>query len=381
MMRRREFLKNLSGLGLCGLYPLAGSAASEDIFRAGLVLGPGPPGRCDDLRVGGPVVRWVPAKQRWQMWYYCRSSEFPKDIAPAFGSGSIATALSTDGFRWERIDGPLEAGAVFTPSDDDAAFDATHVATGDIIPYEGEWLMVYFAGNYEMPSDTDPMFRAKGYLMRIGIARSRDGINWVRDPGDAAGDAILDVPQGNVYTAFPGLIHDGSRLLLYYSTVDKQARYWRQGISASDDGRHWRPLGHIRWEQDPALFEAGGIITRDVVRNPFAGDPPWLMVYTAKDGRAESGARRSIGAAVSEDAVTWRRLFHHPVFTVGRRGAWDHGGVAVPRLVVTDEDVRLYYYGWSDETFEGPPQRGIGCAIAPRDAPWRFKRLGYPVSL
>jgi len=375
MIHRRLFLHGLVTLSLPA--PLYGqiSPLKCDPFRAGLILEPGPDGRCDDYRIGGPVVRWDGERRLWRMWYYGRSNRFPADLAPAFGSGSIATAVSEDGFEWSRVDGPLPGGALLMPNDSPGAFDSGHVATDDVIHHGDGWLMAYFGGNKATPSSAHSMFQSKGYLMRVGIARSDDGLNWHRVPGTATGGAVLDIPAGDVHTAFPGLLHDGVRLLLYYTTVDKQARYWRQRVAVSADGYNWTAKGDLSWDTEPPLFEGGGIITRDIMRNPFANDPPWLMVYTAKDGREETGARRSIGLAVSEDALKWRRMFRRPVFEVGKQGSWDHGGVAVPRLIVTGHDVRLYYYGWSDSTYLDHPARGIGCAVAPLEAPWRFRRL------
>ena len=91
------------------------------------------------------------------------------------------------------------------------------------------------------------------------------------------------------------------------------------------------------------------------------------MVYTARDGRPETGERRSIGVAVSDDLICWRRLWREPVFTPGIRGAWDSAGVANPRLVITEREYRLYYYGWSNDSCLQHPRRGIGLAISSRD--------------
>ena len=375
MIHRRAFLGGLGGLGIAAATSHAQAPVShEQLFRAGLILPPGPAGRCDDRRIGGPVVRWDPTERRWRMWYYGRDATFPKDMAPPFGTGSIATASSTDGLNWTRIQGPLARGAVMVPSNEDAAFDSGHVGTGDVVRHGDEWIMAYFGGNQETATEAAPLFDGKGLVVRPGLARSTDGLRWQRMSGDAEGGAALSVHPGDVYAAFPSLVHDGDRWLMFYTSVDKGARYWRSRIATSTDARHWTVLPDLRWEEEPALFETGGVITRDIQRNPFAEDPPWLMVYTAKDGRAETKGRRSIGLAVSEDLMTWRKLSREPIFTVGRDGAWDHSGVAVPRLIVTDTDVRLYYYGWSDGGFNAPAQRGIGCAVAPRDDPWRLRR-------
>ncbi|MEE8577327.1 MAG: hypothetical protein V3T31_08720, partial [candidate division Zixibacteria bacterium] len=83
---------------------------------AGLILTESDTARCDDFRIGGPVVRWDDQLDIWRMWYYCRSADFPINLAPAFGTGSIATAISQDGLTWKRIDGPLDRGAVLLPS-------------------------------------------------------------------------------------------------------------------------------------------------------------------------------------------------------------------------------------------------------------------------
>ncbi|MCC6172198.1 MAG: hypothetical protein IT481_09245 [Gammaproteobacteria bacterium] len=173
------------------------------------------------------------------------------------------------------------------------------------------------------------------------------------------------MPEGDVYAGFLNFIHDGRRFILYYTTVDHEGRWYRTRVATSTDLVTWTPAGDLEWRHHPLPFEGGGVITRDVLRNPLAGGPRWLMVYTAKDGRAETGARRSIAVAVSDDALLWRRLHDQPVFQVGHSGAWDGGGTANPRLVATPRDLRLYYYGWSDPSHLAHPVRGIGCAIAP----------------
>ena len=389
MNTRRRFITLAAAGGAAGLalsrFPdalAAGTAAAasavpaeDPLFLDGLSLPIGPAGRCDDARVGGPVVRWDPAIRQWRMWYYCRSNRFAAGMAPAFGSGDIATAVSPDGRRWQRVDGPLREGAVMIPAANRDAFDSTHVATGDVIRHGNEWIMLYHGGNHEVPQDTDPEYRFPGYRLRLGVARSTDGLNWTRARGKATGGAILEIPDGDVYAAFPNLLHDGRRFIAQYTTVDRLGRWYRTRLATSTNLVDWQDAGDLAWEHDPLPFEGGGVITRDVVPNPLPGGPKWLMVYTAKDGRAEANGRRSIAVAVSDDGMRWRRLYDEPVFFVGRHGGWDSAGAANPRLVVTDTDMRLYYYGWSDKSFVGHPARGIGCAFAPGRELRRFRRI------
>ncbi len=98
------------------------------------------------------------------------------------GSGSLATAVSADGFKWTRIDGPLTRGAVMVPTATRDDFDSTHVATGDVIRYGDERVMVYHEGNHGTPSSEglDAEYRFSGYVLRLGSARSRDSVNWTR---------------------------------------------------------------------------------------------------------------------------------------------------------------------------------------------------------
>jgi len=330
----------------------------------GLMLAAGDRGRCDDDRIGGPVVRWDAAISRWRLWYYCRDAAFPSNIAPQFGTGRIATAVSDDGLHWSRVDGPLTGGAVFEPSADARAFDSTHVGLGDVMREGDWWWMVYFGGNHEVPQGMEPSYGFSGCRMRLGIARSKDGVHWQRVHADKSGGAIVDLDDDDIYAGFPSLARIDGRWRVLYTTVDRHASYWRSRVIASDDGEHWTPAGDLQWAHEPAADETGGIVTRQVLANVPGADIPWLMTYTAKDARPQTAGRRSICLAGSQDGVLWRRYRQEPLLTIGTPGAWDADGVASPCLVLTQAEARLYYYGWSNTPAPGQPQRGIGCAIA-----------------
>ncbi len=345
------------------------------MFEKGLSLGPGPAPRCDDFRLGGPVVRWDDAASCWRMWYYCRATGFPDDVAPAFGTGAVATAVSDDAVNWTREDHGLEGGAVLMPSDDARAFDCAHVAVSDVIWHRDRWLMAYFGGNREVPGNTKVLYAKPGYRMRIGLAESADGVRWSRIEGAAPGGAVVDIGDGDVYVAFPGLLAVEDGFLMHYTTVDNQGRFHRTRVAASTDLRHWSDAADFEFDADPPLHESAGIVTRDIVANPTDTPERWLMVYTARDGRAETVERRSVCAAVSDDLVAWRRLPGGPFFTVGPQGAWDCGGVANPRLVATPDALYLYYFGWSNPTYADHPGRGIGCAVGKPGSLDGFRRV------
>ena len=107
--------------------------------QSGFLFNTGPIGRCDDAKVGGAMMRWNPVLEKFCIWYYGRSQDFPAGLAPALGTGSIATLTSDDGLNWERFDGPLKGGAVMVPDPDPNAFDSVHVGTGDMTWRDGKW--------------------------------------------------------------------------------------------------------------------------------------------------------------------------------------------------------------------------------------------------
>lgn len=348
---------------------------NSDRAAAGLILTESDAPRCDDFRVGGPVVRWDDSSNLWRMWYYCRSRNFPDDLAPAFGTGSIATAVSRDGIAWKRVEGCLGQGAVMEPASAADAFDSTHIGTGDVIRRGNRWLMVYFGGNGEIPPDTIAPYAYPGYRIRLGLAESADGMSWSRIEGAGTQGAIIDIPPGSVYAAFPGLVASAEGFLVHFTTIDNLGQYHRTRCARSDDLRLWTHLKEFRFESDPLPHESAGIVTRDIVENPTDLPGRWLMLYTAHDGRPETSGRRSICAAVSDDLQRWKRVSGRPVFTVGPRGSWDSGGVAVPRLVVAGDELRLYYYGWSISPDGEPRTRGVGCASSSRGDLGRFRRI------
>jgi len=354
----------------------------------GLMLAQGVKGRCDDDRIGGPIVRWDAAAAQWRLWYYCRDAAFPAEIAPQFGTGRIATAVSDDGLQWSRVDGPLPGGAVFEPSTDPRAFDSTHIGLGDIVREGDTWWMVYFGGNFEVPQDMEPSYAFAGCRMRLGIARSHDGVHWQRVRGTKSGGSILDLDDDDIYAGFPSLARLDGRWRVMYTTVDRRASYWRSRVAVSDDAEIWTAAGDLQWTHEPAADETGGIVTRQVLANVAGAEVPWLMTYTAKDARPQTAGRRSICLAGSTDGVHWQRYKSEPLLTIGAPGAWDAAGVASPCLVIAGEEARLYYYGWSNAAAAGAaapgaaapgqPQRGIGCALALATQMQVFRRVTAP---
>lgn len=324
---------------------------------AGLILSPGAAGRCDDHRLGGAVVDHDPVTGVWRMWYYCRDRSF--DGPPTLGTGYVAHARSADGVRWERVDGPLARGAVLAPDDDPAAFDAMHIGVTDVTQGSGGWRMWYFGGD-RTPRATQRFGSVPGLGMRPGLAISDDGVHWRRVPGHGGGGGLLPLPEERIYSAWPNTVWDGRRFLLYVTEAASDLSDFATRIWASTDLRDWTPLGLLHFAGPSAGYDAGGLVTRQVLANPLPGGRRHLMVYTAVD----AAHRRSIAAADSDDGIAWHRLYREPIFTTGAPGAWDSLGVAATRLVVAHGRLFFYYYGFQT-LGDDAGRRGIGLATAP----------------
>jgi len=351
---------------------------AQALRTRGFIFGKGAAGRCDDAANGSPIVAWHPQEHCWWMWYYCRNSSWPKDVAPALGSGRIALAKSRDAIHWQPFDGPLTGGAIMEADPDPGAFDHTHVGSGNVSFHRGEWLLWYFGGDSTIPRElaghaTPPNYHFRGYRCRPGVARSADGIHWTRVKGEATGGALLDIDD-HIYGSFPFGLHDGRRFLLYYTLLSARLLYWETHIAESTDLVHWRRLGPMQWDTEPAAWESSGSITRQIIRNPDPSGPIWLMTYTAADGRFPH-VPRSIGAAVSDDALLWRRLYDQPILQPGPLDSWDGAGTAYPHIVKVDTRLHLYYYGFRHSASPYEPARGIGLAISEDGDLRRFRKV------
>lgn len=337
----------------------------------GLILGPGPSGRCDDHRVGGAVVDRDPSSGRWRMWYYCRDKAFARAAPATLGTGRIALATSGDGIAWTRFNGPEEGGAVLAPSNVSGTFDEGHVGLTDLSRTDdGLTMWTFGGGNGIVRTGLPQLGDVPGLAMRCGIAISEDGVKWRRVAGDGPGGSLFDILPDELYAAWPNAIPQaGGRTLVHYTAPTRDMTRFRTRIVRLGPERSVERLGELVWLDGPAEHDRSGIVTRHVI--PAPDGTGWLMAYTALDPKH----RRSIALARSDDGIAWRHD-GAPVLLPGPPGSWDDFGVAANRLVVTEKHIHLYYYGFRSLTAPDTA-RGIGLAIATRDAPRTFQRNGF----
>jgi len=343
-----------------------------------MILSPGPAGRWDSERVSCPRVLREP-DGRWKMWYYGRDPGFDRRIALPTGRCGLAT--SSDGVRWERVQGALTMGSIFEPHPDPSRFDSTHVGISDIAYRDGLYWMWYLGGDHT-PLKLGPM-ELMGFPALAGCAISRDGRRWTRLDGPHRGALLPAGKRGEfdaLMTGWPQVIRwDDGSWRMYYHSIDARQVY-TLGWASSDDGLNWTKRGPIMGAGPKGRFDDRGVATRHIVR--LGGR--WTMFYEGcKDIGQGFTVGRQIGVAVSDDGVEWTRVDGPaPDGAVlagapAESGLWDHR-LGCPWVVpMAEGGLRLYYIG-SHERVGGGELDGvqqIGLATSDGD-PLRWTR--YP---
>jgi len=238
-------------------------------------------------------------------------------------------ATSADGVTWTK------RGAGLAP--DSSTWEGGYIAANGSALFEGgEYLYWYQAGPKETP--------------RIGLARSRDGRAWRKEPRP-----VVDFgPRGSWDergVADPFVIRLEGTFYLYYLGQDR-ARRQRLGLARSADGVRWEKLrANPVLEPGPdGSFDEAGLGEPAVWRSHGF----YWMLYTGRD----AVEHRRLGLARSSDGVNWTRL---PAVFAGRE-AWNAKVICDPAVDVAGDTVRVWFGGGDvaspDENLNG--QIGYG---------------------
>jgi hypothetical protein len=344
----------------------------------GRVLAPGSTGGglWDERCAAMPIV--LPPsteRKRWQCFYYGRPADRWNADLPAFlPTGVSGLAESDDGLNWSRVNGPLEEGAVFRPSENPDAFDYVHVGMTDVFALpDGAYAALYLGGSAEEISLGMGPGPIKGFKMRPGAATSRNGLEWAR----AAANPLLDVGADGAwdcnFCSWPRALPldpskpDGGWLMTYHALMPPgqsdgadggaSPPRWAVGAAICESGS---PLGpYTKIDGNPVLspgangaFDEAGIGTRHVVHSP--GGDGFVMVYEGVGG----DGRHRLGLATSADGMVWAKVDGlgpdpgGPIFegAPAESDAWDNGNVGTPWLVrLSGGGWRLYYVGTSSK--------------------------------
>lgn len=229
---------------------------SKDGIRWGeptIVLGPNPRTEWEE-DINRPVV--VKRDDGYHLWYTGQAKDH----------SWIGYATSQDGLQWERRserpvlspEQPWEKVAVMCP----------HV---EWEPDRGEFRMWYSGGDQYEPD-------------AIGLATSRDGLNWVKHSGNPVfqGDPRLAWEHHKVTAA--QVVRRGDWYLLFYIGF-RDVDHAQIGLARSRDGI----TGWERHPANPILRPGEGRWDHDACYKPFAifDGQRWLLWYNGRHGGSE----------------------------------------------------------------------------------------------
>ena len=250
-----------------------------------------------------------PSVVRFQGAYWNFYSEYDGQ------SWHTAAATSSDGLAWTKL------GRVLSP---DAS--SSIAANGSALTVGDEILYWYETGD-PLRITLDPL--------RIVLARSRDGKNWMRQ-----GEPVVPAgPRGSFderAVADPYVIRAGGNFYMFYLGQDR-ARRQSLGVARSTDGVVWEKLrtNPILEPGGPGAFDENGLGEPAV----WTSGGQWWMLYTGRDKQEQ----RRMGLAHSADGVRWERV---PNFIVSGSNTWDSQVVCDPSVEqMPDGSIRVWFGG------------------------------------
>lgn len=280
----------------------------------------------------------------------------------------------------------------------DGRFDDAKIGGPSVLWHEEreEWWMYYYGRSKRFPEDIAPSFG----MGSIGLATSKDGIEWKRYDGHLAEGAIF-TPSGEPGTFDEIMVgtgevmrHGDQWVMAYYggdSTVPMkigekdvwesyQGRGYRlrPGIATSRDGLHWErvkgaaPMGAAVDIRD-AIYAAFPSLIHDGER--------YLMQYSAiRVGTAFWESR----VAASTDLVNWDDL--GTIHWEDGAKIWERRGMVSRQIVpnfLTDNGKWLMIYGGLDGRYQNM-LRVMGAAVSDDAINWRHitdEPFFYPAML
>jgi len=208
--------------------------------------------------------------------------------------------------RFERAAGAAYGGAALDPGEPGTWYDG--YLSGATVCYDGNVYRMWFVGATKTGGDDFPY----GYICRIGLATSADGLAWT-----IANDArpVFDLgPEGSFDAkgiAHPYVLRVADKYMMWYGGVSGEAakdlgltpahvRVERMGLATSPDGIHWRrqnggkPVLNIGDKDAIDSIQATGMHVLQI------GDQ-FVMWYGAYDGL------HTLGIATSLDGIKWTK--------------------------------------------------------------------------
>lgn len=221
-------------------------------------------------------------------------------------------------------------------------FDSRGAFNPAVIKEGNDYFMLYRAESLE-----------DGLTGRIGLARSQDGINFVKHPEPVI---VPDQDFDRAGCEDPRLVKIGDTYYLTY--VGNCVRYETGNIclATSKDLIRWEKHGSIlnpKKDWDRGQVKAGAILPQRI-------NGKYVMYFMGE----KEPWKTAIGVAYSNDLINWYEPLSKPVL-LPRKGYFDSQGVEPgPPPLLTEEGIWLIYCGWCETcVYE------VGAVLFSRDDP------------
>jgi predicted GH43/DUF377 family glycosyl hydrolase len=329
-------------------------------------------------------------------------------VHPARAATAVAAALlvacsadtaTISPLAWQKVESSTtgQDGSVLGLDPTPGAFDEVGNFTVSAFK-DGDTTFLYYGG--ADASGTCPGINSARW--RIGLATSKDGVNFTRVAGDATGGALLgngDAGRFDSYLTYrPFVLKDGALLRMWYNGSAKPfndctkdpgpgrlANDRRIGYAESSDGVHWTKL-YDGDGPDGSVLPLGAAHSFDAQQVGYVwvlkDGAQYKMYYSAND---ETNTWR-VGLAVSTDARHWTKVrgkgASGAVLDLGGATTFDVACAYQPTVV--KESARLYrmWYRGCQATAPvvgGPSQGVIGYAESNDGLTWVKVKQGGPL--
>ncbi|MDR1161254.1 MAG: family 43 glycosylhydrolase [Tannerellaceae bacterium] len=290
----------------------------------------------DASRTGVPFSKdphVVNFKGRYLMYYTIR----PEKEKPDSGMG-IGIASSKDLINWTKI-------GEITPAKE-APYEKNGLCAPGALVRDGKVHLFYQTyGNREKDA--------------ICHAVSADGIHFDRNPTNPVFRPTGDWNCGRAIDA--EVCEFKGRYFLYFATRDKDFSIQMQGVATA-------PLS-TGFNREDWIQAADSSILYPVY--PWEGECIEAASIAVRDGKmymfyagAYNNCPQQIGVAVSEDGITWKRLFKDPFLPNGKPGEWNESESGHPH-VFTDLDGRTYLF------YQGNNDKGKTWYLSQKEVYWK----------
>ena len=228
---------------------------------------------------------------------------------------------------------------VLAPSYKKGEFDSHTVDGPFVFEHEGRFLMTYVGWD--------------GIGYQTGLASSRDLTHWEKE-----GVLIGRGPKGSpteYNVAMTWIVRnnellkgcvlrkiDGKYLGTYHAYPEPGSEQGPAsiGLCWSDDLVRWDLEEPFLFCHDGGEWERGGLYKSCLIEN----EGTWFLFYNAKN-RLHGPWREQMGAVVSTDLRTWRRLDENPLLRNGPPASFDDIYASEPCVYRVDGVWALFYFG------------------------------------